>query len=177
MPTTMKLIAKVSLGADAANIEFTSIPGTFTDLCILMSARSDRNSSPSMEDSLKIRINGDSASNYTSRLLYGATNSNNVASASEATNYAVCYVTMTSTANTASTFGNAAIYIPNYTGTTNKSFTVEGVSEQNGANAGIGVAACLWSSSSAITSVLLYPYHGSNLKSGSSAFLYGITKA
>jgi hypothetical protein len=101
-----------------------------------------------------------------------------VASSTEAsTTYAVCYVVAASTANTASTFGNCSIYIPNYAGSTNKSMSIEGASESNHSGAGIGAAACLWSSTAAITAIKLFPYHGSNWKSGSSFFLYGITKA
>ena len=179
MPTTMKLIAKNVLGSDTSSVTFSDIPGTgYTDLFVSMSARSDRNSSPSLEDSLKIQFNSDTGNNYSSRILYGATNNNNVASAAETSvGYAVCYVVATSNANTASTFGSCGIYIPNYTGSTNKSLSVEGVSEQNGTNAGIGVAACLWSNTAAISAIKLFPYHGSNWKSGSSFFLFGITKA
>ena len=41
MATTMKLIAKTTLGASASNIEFTSIPDTYTDLFLVCNMRTD----------------------------------------------------------------------------------------------------------------------------------------
>jgi hypothetical protein len=43
MATTYEIIASVTVGSGgAANIEFTSIPATYTDLVVLFSARTDR---------------------------------------------------------------------------------------------------------------------------------------
>ena len=43
MATTCKLIAKTTLGSDAAEIDFTSIPATYTDLYLVTSIRGTRN--------------------------------------------------------------------------------------------------------------------------------------
>ena len=176
MPTTMKLIAKTTLGSDAANVEFTSIPGTYTDLMLALVLRSDRSTGNAREDSIKVRFNGSTSNIYSSRMLYG--NGSSALSASESSvAYATAYTVVPSNDNTASTFSNTTLYIPNYAGSTNKSFNVEGAGENNNAASGLGTAACLWSSTAAITSILVYPYNGSNWKSGSAAYLYGITKA
>ena len=56
MPVTYKPIATVTVGAGgAASIDFTSIPGTYTDLLVLISARSTR--STDYRDELFIRFN------------------------------------------------------------------------------------------------------------------------
>jgi hypothetical protein len=74
---------------------------------------------------------------------------------------------------TASTFGNTDIYIPNYTGSTNKSISIDGVEENNATAAIAGISAALWSNTAAITSIaIVSPV---NLAQYSSATLYGIT--
>ncbi len=176
MATTCKLIGKITLGSDAANVEFTSIPSTYTDLALALVLRSNRSTGNASEDSLKVRFNGSTSNIYSSRILYG--NGSSALSASEASvSYATAYTVVPSNDNTASTFSNTHIYIPNYAGSTNKSFSIEGAGENNNAASGLGCAACLWASTDAITSILMYPYNGSNWKSGSAAYLFGISKA
>ena len=170
MATTCKLIAKVTLGSDAANIEFTSIPGTYTDLLLSVSLRSNRASVN--RDDCKMEFNGSSA-NLSSRVLIG-----NGSSASSSSDASVLYgPPATGSTATASTFGNGYAYIPNYAGSTNKSVSVEGTTESNETTTLIYAVAGLWSNTAAITSIKLLPYSGTNFVTGSSAFLYGITKA
>lgn len=170
MATTCKLIAKVSLGSDAANIEFTSIPGTYTDLLIAYSLRSTRSA---VVDVVQIRFNGAANdTNLSSRYLRG--DGANATSAAPAAGYAGLVSGDTATA---STFGSGEIYIPNYAGSTNKSWSSVGVSETNSTTAYIEAEAGLWSSTNAITAVNILPSNGPNWKSGSSAFLYGIKKS
>ena len=168
MATTMKLIAKTSLGSDASSIEFTSIPGTYTDLLLMTSLRSDR---ADVADVVKLQFNSNT-SNYSARSILGTGSSalSTTYSGSEA-GYS------TAGSNTANTFSNDEFYIPNYAGSTNKSFSVTSVTETNNATAYMHALAGLWSNTAAITSLKLTVLYGTNFKSGSSAFLYGITKA
>ena len=75
---------------------------------------------------------------------------------------------------TASTFNNNSIYIPNYTGSTNKAFSVDGVAENNAARASLILAAGLWSNTAAITSLSLSLRTTPNMVQYSTATLYGI---
>ena len=160
----MELIESKTLGADAASIEFTSIPSTFTDLVILISARSNLGS---LGD-LFISFNGSTAS-FTGRNLDGSGSS--VGGGANAR-----YVgTINGTPQTANTFGSYAIYIPNYAGATNKSFSVDSVTENNATLAIQTIGAGLWSSTAAITSVAFTPSSGS-LVTGTTASLYGVLK-
>lgn len=172
MATTCKLIAKVTLGSNAANIEFTSIPATYTDLLLVVSLRTARSAT---EDEVHIQFNSDTGNNYSARTLRG---SGSVAdSLSNATTNAIKRMYMCAASNTASTFGNAEVYIPNYAGSTNKSLSISSVMETNATQAwSVGIAG-LWASTSAITSIKLFSETSNNLVSGSSAYLYGITKA
>jgi hypothetical protein len=69
------------------------------------------------------------------------------------------------------------MYVPNYAGSTNKSMSSTGVQETNASGADMGAAASLWSSTDAITQIQILPLTGPNFVSGSSFYLYGITKA
>jgi hypothetical protein len=174
MATTCKLIAKTVLGSSASNIEFTSIPGTgYTDLLVVCSLRTDRSVHA---ETVKLTLNG-ASTNYSERMLYG--DSVGVASYAQSLAY-LGAIFCDSASATSSTFGNAEIYIPNYAGSTNKSVSATSVTEHNSATqnqAYITAFAGLWSSTAAITSLKLAPVTGPNFVSGSSAFLYGITKA
>jgi hypothetical protein len=166
----MKLIAAATVGSGgAANIEFTSIPGTYTDLLVVMSARCDRNTNPGF---CQITFNG-ATTNQSVRRLYG--DGANVTSNSENNNWS--YI-VPGASQTASTFSNTLIYIPNYTGSTNKSFSVDTVSENNATTAYQIIVAGLWSVTNAITSVKLFVNadNSANFVQHTVASLYGITK-
>jgi len=169
MATTMKLIAKTTLGSSAANIEFTSIPGTYTDLLFLGSLRSNR--AGSAKDDTYLEFNG-SSTNLSSR---GVEANGATASSFSA---AVLYGPLaTGSTATADTFASGEVYIPNYAGSANKSVSISTVSETNATTAFAYATAGLWSNTAAITSILIKPVNGTNFVSGSSAFLYGILKA
>ena len=168
MANTFEAIATVTVGSGgAADITFSSIPATYTDLCILASARSDR--SGSVQDWIKVQFNA-STSNYSWRGLYGYNTT--VASESSSSNNRMGRIPAASA--TASTFGNCSLYIPNYAGSSNKSSSAEGVSENNAAEAWLALDANLWSDASAITSVKLLPADGTAFVQYSTATLYGI---
>lgn len=172
MATTCNLIAKTTLGSNAATIEFTSIPATYDDLLIVMSTRCNRGTG--LSDEIRARFNGaGSDANLSVRLLQGA-GSAGVGS------YTLAYGYMgeaPATSATSSTFGNCEIYIPNYAGSTNKSYSVGDAHETNGTQAYISAIAGLWSSTAAITSVTFRLGTASDFVTSSSAYLYGITKA
>lgn len=164
MATTMKLIAKVELGSDAATISFSSIPGTGTDLLLLLSGRTSR---ASVLGQVVLKFNTVSS---TVRNLHG-----DGASATSSTTVGNLYVSGGNA--TASTFGSVEIYIPNYTGTTQKSWSGTGVGETNSTTSYMGVTAGLVNHTSAITDIELSTTDGHSYKSGSTAYLYQIVKA
>lgn len=173
MATTMKLIEKVVLGSDTASVTIGSggtIPQNYTDLLLVISSRQSDNATYAYGF---VRINGDIGSNYTVRYIQGTGSS---AVSSSATQSGLSFITSANTA-TASTFGSAEFYFPNYAGSTNKSVSSTALNENNGSEAYIMANAYLWSSTAAITSLTLLPAASTNFKSGSSFFLFGITKA
>jgi hypothetical protein len=163
----MKLIESKTLATAAASIEFTSIPQDGTDLVVLVSSRSNGAFTSSEID---IAFNG-SSSNFTGRYLYGS--GSGVGSTTDTTLVGVS----SGASNTADTFGNATIYIANYTGSTNKSISTDSVGESNATAAFMAIAATLWSQTAAITSLTLQMDNGvRNFVAGSTASLYKITK-
>ncbi len=163
----MKLIESKTLATAAASIEFTSIPQDGTDLVVLVSSRSDGAFTSSEID---IAFNG-SSSNFTGRYLYGS--GSGAASATDTT-----MVGSSSAANnTANTFGNATIYIPNYTSSNNKFISSDTVGESNATAAFMSIHATHWNQTAAITSLTLRMDNGvRNFVAGSTASLYKITK-
>ena len=169
MALTYEAIATVTVGSGgAADIEFTSIPGTYTDLIIKTSLRT---TAADVTDGVGISFNNNTV-NYSWRRLRG--NGTNVTSASGSAENDVETGYATGDNATASTFGNLEFYIPNYASSNNKSFSSDGVSENNATEAYTGLWASLWSDTSAITSVKLIPVTGANFKQYSTATLYGI---
>ena len=164
MATTFTKIASVSVGSGgSASISFSSIPSTYTDLCVKLSARSDR--ATEVDDQIIIKPN-----NSTSSLTYRFVRGNGSAASSDVTNRT--YVP--ASGSTASTFGNAEIYIPNYAGSTNKSFYCDSVQETNASGAFMSMQAILWSDTTAISSLVIAPVSGTNFVQYSTATLYGI---
>jgi len=154
--------------ATQASITFSSIPATYTDLVIKLSIRSTQ---AAAVDGVNISLNGSTSDRSHRRLIGGGSGSGN---SGTGTNGEIALIS--SANNTASTFGNAEIYIPNYQSTVAKSISADGVSETNATEAYQGIYAMLWNPTSnvAITSIALTT--AANLVQYSSATLYGITK-
>jgi hypothetical protein len=164
MANTYEAIATVTVGSGgAADIDFQNIPQTYTDLSLFVSGREET----ATDWVFKIKFNN-VTTNLSSRRLSG--NGATAASDSSATEI-VPY--MNGSDGTASTFGNAVIYIPNYTSSNNKSVSIDSVSENNGTTAYMQLNAGLWSSSSAIDRITLYTASG-DFAQYSTATLYGI---
>jgi hypothetical protein len=170
MPNTYSLIASSTVGAGGAStIDFTSIPQTYTDLILKGSLRS--NDSGSRVD-LALAFNG-SAISYSSR---SVRNADGTASSGTGGTTSIEAGRTPGATNTANTFSNFEFYIPNYTGSNNKSVSVDQVYENNGTNIYISLNAGLWSNTSAITSISIAANTGNYIQY-STAYLYGIIKS
>jgi hypothetical protein len=160
------LIATTTVGSGgAASIDFTGIPATYTDLQILASIRTDEANTFSY---LFIKFNNNTTS-YSQRMLFG--NGSGTGSSTFATTQTV---DINAASNTASVFTNLSVYIPNYAGGNNKSFSIDSAHEQNGTSAYGEMTANLWSNTSAINQVTFYLSGSFKFVEYSSASLYGI---
>jgi hypothetical protein len=170
MADTFTKIATITVGSGgAATMAFTSIPQTYTDLCIKMSARGTNTNGET-----RVTFNAISA-NYDVRVLYGD------GSTAASTNYLASTTLQLLGSNNrsssgASIFSSTELYIPNYAGSTNKSLLVDAVTEDNvtsGSTTQAGLHVGLSANTAAITSVTLAA--ALNFAQYSTATLYGVT--
>jgi hypothetical protein len=167
MPTFTQIgTAQVVGSGGAASVTFSSIPSTYTDLCIKVSLRAV----DAAAGNITFAING-STSNLSSRFVYG--DGNTVASGSTTSNYQGIVPGSNYTSNT---FGNGEIYFANYANSTNKSFMSDAVTENNSAQSYTIFSAALWAQTAAITSIAIGATNG-NLVQHSTAYLYGVSNA
>jgi len=178
MANTYTLIASSTVGSGGAStINFTSIPATYTDLKVCISGRTTQASN--IRDYFLIRFNS-STSGYNRIWLYGFDNDSVGSGSATSATYGFAG-TINGTDSLASTFGNAEIYIPNYTGSNKKSFSVDAVMENDSTTTYMSnFTAGFWDNTAAITSVTLFPAGGSitspagNFAQYTTAYLYGI---
>lgn len=150
MANTHNKIATVTVGSGgAANIEFTTIPQTYTDLKLVLSAR-DTNAST--QTNTLLRVNGLTTSIYTHKRILGTGASVLTDSSTQGFMY---WASTPAASATASVFGNIESYIPNYTDANNKILSVVSVVENNAASADLIFGAGKIATSAAITQITL----------------------
>ena len=174
MANTMTLIASSTVGSGgASSIDLTSIAGTYTDLCLKMSVRTNRSA---YNDYLKIGFNGG-----TTGITYISLEGNSTSVSSFNTSAVGQFIgEVNGDTSTASTFSSFELYFPNYSGSTNKSYSIDSVTENNFSttnSAFANLTAELWSNTAAITSIKISPGVGSLLLQYSTAYLYGVKNA
>lgn len=169
MAFTYTAIATGTVTGSPFNIIFSSIPQTYTDLLIKISSRTTRTAN--VYDNLRLFINTTDA-NLSSRYLLstGTAIASNVIGgngflvSAPATNGA-----------TANFYGNAEIYIPNYTTASAREIMYYGCADNRGTEARTGQTAISYTGSVAVTEIQL---QGDNnvMVATSTATLYGIKK-
>ena len=171
----MELVSTVTVGSGgAAYIEWTSIPQTGTDLLILFSGRTDRNTF-GYGDGMSGRFNSDSGSNYAIQILWGTPGDSPSAYGQKLTlRDNVNLGSADDTGATSNTFSNVQTLIPNYTVSNSKVTATDGVIENNATRNSMQIQAGSWSQSSAITSIRFQSF-GQNFVQHTTASLYIIS--
>lgn len=152
MANTFVAIATTTVGSGGAgSVTFSSIPNTYTDLKIVMSARSLQASGRGYASYRYQSI----SSNYSYRalLMYDA---NNAATFSSTTDTAGQMMGIPANNATANVFGNAEMYIVNYNSSNIKSSAAESVSENNSTSQIMVLSAGQSADTGAITSITIY---------------------
>jgi hypothetical protein len=169
MANTFELISAVTVPSPQSSITFTSISSAFTDLKLVISARSDR--AASTWDYINVAVNG-SSTNYSYRYISG-----NGAAAASGSLTLLYGGDFEASSATSATFSNTEIYFPNYTSTTTaKSMSFDTSAENNATTAYLYLGAGLWNpaTQAAISSITLTTGNAANFVAASSAYLYGI---
>jgi hypothetical protein len=168
MATTYTLISSVTVGSGgAANIEFTSIPATYTDLLMKISSRGTGTNALGGYY-YDVTFNNTSA-NRTGRHLLKLQNT-------PSSGIYTLWGLSSPTDFTASTFSDGELYIPNYGSSNYKSAQLDSVNENNSSTQRMVLSAGLWSDAAAITSIKLVQGNG-DFAQYSTAYLYGISNA
>lgn len=167
----MELIASVTVGSGGtAQIDLTSIPGTYTDLLVLASVRSEY---PTTTAAINVRLNGQVAGVYSGRSLYG--NGSSASTTSHTNSYALDpSIYIPGSSSTSNTYGNVLIYLPNYANGANKKLYADIAGENNTTAAYCGIYAGSWNNTAAITQINLLT--NGDFEQYSTVYLYGITK-
>jgi hypothetical protein len=161
----MKLIETKTLTTTTATVSFTSIPQTYTDLVVLLSARHGTTTNRD----LWMQFN-EVSGNLSSRRLTG----NGSSAFSSNTTIIATNADIPGPSQTANTFSSYQAYIPNYTSNLVKTVSIDSVGENNGAVAHQNIVAGLWNVASPITSIQLV-VTAASFVAGTTISLYGIT--
>ena len=169
MPNTYVLIEGKSLSSNQSAIEFTSIPQTYSDLLLKVSAKSTRSSF----GDLVMRFNSSTTGFVNAR--FGGPMSGSPSTFSNSSEW----TNMSSDGQASQIFTNVDFYIPEYTSSKYKTWSVDNVAENNDSSAYITMGCGTWENTAAITSIKLFDISDSsnnNLKTNSTVYLYGIKK-
>lgn len=113
---TMTLISSYTVtGSATSNFSFTSIPSTYSDLCIKLSGR---HTTAGGEDTPFVRFNNDSGSNY--YFVFGSGRGGVPTVSGAVPTSAFWCGTIPGAGDTSGSFSNIDIYLPNYASTTLK---------------------------------------------------------
>ena len=166
-------IATVTVGAGgAANVEFTSIPATYTHLQLRYIGRSNR---AVALNAVRLILNSDTAANYSRHSVGGDGASTAVEGvANESDMY---YLGTTGSSNGANVFSVGIFDFLDYANT-NKYKTIRALQgfDDNGAGR-VTLNSANWRSTSAVTTIKIYPDASTNWVQYSSFALYGIKGA
>ena len=165
-------IADTTLGADAADITFSAIPGTYAHLIVEIYARSAK--AAIAYDTFHVRFNGDTAANYDSQLGYATGGTPSAAETLAGTSGRIGWVPAATAP--ADVFGAAKVTVPHYAGAKQKTAHTQGTSKHGTGSGDIWTthSAVFWRSSAVITSLTILAA-GGNLLTGTRVTLYGVS--
>ena len=166
-----ELIATEILTASETSVVFSSLgdySSTYKHLQIRVTARTDR---ASVIDSVVVRLNGDTASNYARHAVYG--DGSSVSSFGLANQSFMTGISTSGNSAAANIFGAGVIdLLDPYSTTKNK--TVRSLSGNANTGFSVSLGSGHWRNTASVTSITLFPQNGTNIVAGSRFSLYGI---
>jgi hypothetical protein len=173
MAYAMVPIFTQTVASSVVSVVFNNIPSNYTDLKIVISARATSNSVGTGLNMMGFYLNTDAypaSSSFRSLLGTGsAVSSNNNSGYGDAG-------TISDSSQTANTFSNTEIYIPNYTASVFKQLIIDSVNENNATAAGAKLSANLYRNTAAINKIAFDTSNGA-FAQYSTFTLYGIKNA
>ena len=166
MAATYEKIQSTTLGSATSSITFSSIPSTYTDLRLVLTATVS-----SAGQAMRIRLNGDTGVNYS---FSGIAGDGGGASA-YGTDYGFINCDALTSGNSTTIPSLYTLDFFSYAGSTKKTNLMTYSGDRNGSGFTAGHVN-FWNNSAAINTILIYVAVG-NLNVGTSATLYGIKAA
>lgn len=171
MATLIKIASYTVPAGGTSTVTFNGIPGDFTHLKCVTSIRDN---SASVRNWCQIRFNNDSSSSTYSERIFYTTNGTSASSSANANGNELSWMGINGNNSTSSTFGSAVMDIAYYATNKYKVGTMQYVSENNGAEVGLGTNCFVWKTTSSITRVdFMSP--SSTFLENSTFILYGIS--
>jgi hypothetical protein len=174
MPSsTHSLIQRITIGSATSAVSFSTIPQTYTDIKLIISARANNGGGYA---NTTINFNG-SGGTYANKLFYGVGSGN---SRTQNTVFPGSAFIGDIPAGSvyANTFSNQEIYVTNYKDTNNyKGYYTTSAHEDNQVAAFLEADSGVWLSTAAITSMLIACGNGGQFVTNSVFDLYGINKS
>jgi hypothetical protein len=172
MPSNYVLLERIELNATVASVTFANIPQSgYTDLKVVVSARSTSGYAGENVDDMKLNFNNNTSAAYSRRQVES---NGSVAGSGNTPNSTFLYAgTCVSNTATASTFGNYELFIPNYLSSNNKSLSMDVANENNATKTYAQLQAGLWANTSAINRIDFGLVNGSFVQY-STFSLYGL---
>lgn len=166
MPATYEPIATTTLSSAASSITFSSIPGTYTDLKLVLVVKMTANTG------VYLRYNNNTASTYSQTEIWGDGATAISQRASDTAGFSLGNVAFQNTQ-----WGMANVDIFSYSSTSvNKTALVERADDKNGSGNVMRVVS-LWPNTSAITRIDLINQAATTFTAGTTATIYGIKAA
>lgn len=168
----MTQISKQTLGTATASVTFSGISGSYSALLLVYTARGD---AAAAFENLRVQCNSDTGANYAYQNMDGNNGTTGFAENASDTSLNVGYVSA-NTAPSGSASGGQLVF-EDYAGTTFHKHVGGRYSLRGGSGAGnmwSGHSDGWWLSTSALTSITLFPQAG-NFVTGSTFILYGLS--
>jgi len=166
MPATYESIATTTLGSAVQTFTFTSIPSTYTDLRLIITASATTGTIDTW-----LYMNNDTGTNYSQTYVGGAGTS---AASARSSNTAQPYDTNLSSISTIPCLITHDIF--SYAGSTNKTWLTTVSMDKNGSGVVLRYVK-LWRSTAAINRLDYTAASGTTFAIGTTATLYGILRA
>lgn len=167
--STYTPIATTTLGSAQADITFSSIAGTYTDLVLVLYGRASRADTSS---GTLVNLNSDTGTNYSQTRIEG--DGTSAVSARNSNQTSMINADIAANNLASGIFSQVIWQFMNYSNTTTyKTVLVRTASASNEVKALVS----LWRSTSAITTIKVAPSGGFNFMTGTQATLYGIAAA
>jgi hypothetical protein len=169
MPSTYNAISTTTLSSANSSISFTSIPATYTDLRVVLTYTT----SISGEDA-RVRFNSDTGANYSITRIRTTGASESTSRLTSQSSLILCDNVSIGSSTTIPQL--LTIDVLSYAGSTYKTVLAENASDYNGSGT-LTKTVGLWSSTSAITTILIGTLTAATFNVGTTATLYGIKNA